>query len=41
MQIRRTQKGVCKDFEIKNLGEYDDLYVQNNILLLPDVFEKL
>ena len=21
-------KGVCKDFEIKDLGEYHDLYVQ-------------
>ena len=21
-------KGVCKDFEIKHLGEYHDLYVQ-------------
>ena len=32
-------KGVCKDFEIKNLGEYHDLYVQSNTLLLTDVFE--
>ena len=32
-------KRVCKDFEIKNLGEYHDLYVQSNILLLADVFE--
>ena len=23
-------KRVCKDFEIKNLGEYHDLYVQSN-----------
>ena len=30
---------VCKDFEIKNLGEYHDLYVQSNTLLLADVFE--
>ena len=30
-------KRVCKDFEIKNLGEYHDLYVQSNTLLLPDV----
>ena len=29
---------VCKDFEIKNLGEYHDLYVQSNTLLLADVF---
>ena len=30
---------ICKDFEIKNLGEYHDLYVQSNTLLLADVFE--
>ena len=29
---------VCKDFEIKNLGEYHDLYVQRDTLLLADVF---
>ena len=32
-------KRVCKDLEIKNLGEYRDLYVQNDTLLLADVFE--
>ena len=32
-------KRVCKDFEIKNLGEYHDLYVQSGTLLLADVFE--
>ena len=32
-------KGVCKDFEIKHLGEYHDLYVQSNTLLLADVLE--
>ena len=26
-------KKVCKDFEIKNLGEYHDLYVQSDMLL--------
>ena len=30
---------VFKDFEIKNLVEYHDLYVQSNTLLLADVFE--
>ena len=30
---------VCKDFEIKNLGEHHDLYVQSDTLLLADVFE--
>ena len=32
-------KRVRKDFEIKKLGEYYDLYVQSDKLLLPDVFE--
>ena len=32
-------KRVCKDFEIKNLGEYHGLYVQSNTLLLADVIE--
>ena len=32
-------KTVCKDFEIKNLGEYHDLYIQSNTLLLADIFE--
>ena len=27
-------------FEIENLGEYDDLYVQSDTLILADVFEK-
>ena len=34
-------KRVCKDFQIKTLGEYHDLYVQNDTLLLADVFENL
>ena len=32
-------KRICKDFEIKNVGEYHDLYVRRNTLLLADVFE--
>ena len=32
-------KRVCKEFEIKNLGEYHDLYVQSDTLMLADVFE--
>ena len=32
-------KRVCKDFEIKNLGEYHDLYVQSDTFFLADVFE--
>ena len=31
-------KRICKDFETKNLGEYHDLYVHSDILLLADVF---
>ena len=31
-------KRVCKDFKIKNLGEYHGLYVQSDTLLLADVF---
>ena len=31
-------KRVCKDFEIKNFGEYHDLCVQSDTLLLSDVF---
>ena len=32
-------KRVCKDFEMKNLGEYHHLFVQSNTLLLVGVFE--
>ena len=32
-------KRISKDFEIKNLREYHDLYVQSDTLLLADVFE--
>ena len=32
-------KRVCKDFEIKNLGEYHDLYFQGHTSLLADLFE--
>ena len=35
------EKKVCKDFEIKNLGEYHDLYVQSDTLLLANVFENI
>ena len=41
MQIMRTIKIACNDFETKNLGEYHDLFVQSDILLLADVFENL
>ena len=32
-------KRVCKDFEIKNLGEYHDLFLKRDPLRLADVFE--
>ena len=32
-------KRVCKDFEMKDLREYYDLYVQSDTLLFVDVFE--
>ena len=32
-------KIVCKDFEIKNLDEYHNLYVQSDTLLLVDIFK--
>ena len=31
----------CKNLKIKKIEKYHDLYVQNNRLLLPDVFENL
>ena len=32
-------KRVCKDFEIKDFGEYHDLYLKIDQLLVADVFE--
>ena len=32
-------KRICKDFEIKNVDEYHDLYFKKDTLLLADVFE--
>ena len=34
-------KRVCKDFEIKQLGEYHNLYVQSDTLVLAYVSENL
>ena len=39
MQITCMQKRVCKHFEINDLGEHHDLYVQSDTLFLPDIFE--
>ena len=30
---------VCKDFEIKNSGEYHNLYLKNDTSLLADVLK--
>ena len=35
----RHSNNVFKRFKLKNLGEYHDLYVQSDALLLADVFE--
>ena len=32
-------KKVFEEFNVKNLGDYHDLYVQSDTLLLADVFE--
>ena len=37
----RHGNNVFKRFKLKNLGEYHDLYVQSDTLLLADVFENL
>ena len=35
----RHANNVFKRFELENLGQYHDLYVQSDTLLLADVFE--
>ena len=35
-QDYRNAKRFCKDFEMKSLGEFHDLHVQNDNLLLAD-----
>ena len=35
---KHAQK-VFRDFNLKNLGEYHDLYIQSDTFLLSDVFE--
>ena len=39
MQNILHAKRVCKDFKIRNFGEYHDLYVESDTLLLVDIFE--
>ena len=35
----RHGNNVFKGFKLENLGDYHDLYVQSDTLLLADVFE--
>ena len=39
MLIAVTQKR-CKEFKMNKLGDYHDLYVRSDTLLIADVFEK-
>ena len=39
MLIVVTQKR-CKEFKMNNLGDYHDLYVRSDTLLIADVLEK-
>ena len=34
-------RSVCEDYEMKDLGEYHDLYVQSSTLLIADLFENV
>ena len=36
---KHAQK-VWKDFEVKNMGEYHDLYLKSDVIFLADVFEE-
>ena len=41
MLITNTQKNVWRDFALKNIGDYHDLYVQSNKLILNWCISKL
>ena len=41
MQITSMRKKLAKNFEIRNLGRYNDLYVHSDKLLPADAFEKI
>ena len=34
-------ESICEKFDIKTLGEYHDIYLESDVLLLADVFENL
>ena len=34
-------KRICNDFKLKNLGEYYDLYLESNTLLLGNIFKNV
>src|SRR6266496_2072830 len=35
----KFNKTICKQFNVKTLGDYHDLYLKSDVLLLADVFE--
>ena len=39
LNVKDITDKVFNEFRLKNLGGYPDLYVQNDSLLLADVFE--
>ena len=36
---KKHTKRIRKDFEMRNLGDYHDLYIQSNTLLWTDAFD--
>ena len=35
-----TCKKICNEFNMKNMGDYHDHYLEKDVVLLADVFEK-